>query len=62
MIVQLRSGEALRGTLTDRHRDRLELQAAELIASETGNLAEPVSIDGTVELDRDNVTWVQVTP
>lgn len=55
VLVALRSGETLRGVLLHRRPTYLILTAAWVI---DGTKETP--IDGTVEVDRDNVTWVQV--
>lgn len=56
VLVQLRSGAAMQGTLWSRHGRVLVLKGAQLF--EPG--AEPKDMDGTVVLDRDTVDWVQV--
>jgi small nuclear ribonucleoprotein (snRNP)-like protein len=56
VLVVLRSGETLRGVLLSRRPTYLVLGDVAVVdgrASET-------SIDGTVQVDRENVTWVQV--
>lgn len=55
VLVVLDSGDTFEGVLLYRLRDRLVLGAARLHrdGSET-------SVDGTVELDRARITWVQV--
>jgi len=55
LIVVLRSGETIRGTLIRRRRGQLELGMAELL--EPGGKA--TTIDGNVFLDRANIRWVQ---
>lgn len=56
VLVALRTGETLRGVLVARRPTYIVLAKA----SAVGSQVQP--IDGTVEVDRDNVTWVQVLP
>jgi hypothetical protein len=56
VLVQLRSGSAVKGALWARKGRTLVLKSATLL--EPG--AEAVSMDGDVVLDRDVVDWVQV--
>jgi hypothetical protein len=55
VLVNLRSGRAVTGTLWVRRGRLLVLKSAQLL--EPG--AEPVSMDGDVILDRDQVDFVQ---
>ncbi len=56
VLVQLRSGAAMQGTLWSRHGRTVVLKGAQLF--EPG--ADPKSMDGAVVLDRDTVDWIQV--
>lgn len=56
VLVVLKSGETLAGTLLTRRPSFIVLGNAAILAGE-----RRTKIDGTVELDRNNVTWVQVT-
>lgn len=57
MIVALRTGETVRGVLVARHRTFLSLDRVEVLHGGSGASS---TLDGTLEVDRDNVTWVQV--
>lgn len=57
VIVVLRSGETLKGVLLHRWPTTLELADATLLSGSQGQ----TKIDGTVEVDRRNVVWIQVT-
>lgn len=56
VLVVLRSGETLAGVLVARRPGYLILGHAALVSG----AERKTPIDGTVEVDRDNVTWVQV--
>lgn len=56
VLVQLRSGAAMQGTLWSRHGRTVVLKGATLL--EPG--ADKVAMDGAVVLDRDTVDWIQI--
>lgn len=56
MIVNLKSGEAIRGILTTQRGPLIEVRQAELL--ERGR--PPVPLDGSVVIERTHVTFVQV--
>lgn len=57
VIVALRTGETVRGVLVGRRPTYLQLARVEVLQ---GGGASSSTVDGTLEIDRDNVTWVQV--
>lgn len=57
VIVVLRSGETLKGVLIHRWPTTLELASASLLSGSESQ----TRIDGTVQVDRRNVVWIQVT-
>jgi hypothetical protein len=57
VIVALRTGETVRGVLVGRRPTYLQLARVEVLHGGGGASS---TIDGTLEIDRDNVTWVQV--
>lgn len=56
VLVNLRSGSAIRGVLIDGRAPILQLANAVLLEAE----AEPAKIDGTAAIDFAQVAWVQV--
>jgi small nuclear ribonucleoprotein (snRNP)-like protein len=56
VLVTLRTGETLRGVLVARHPTFLELARVEVLRGDGASS----TVDGTLQVDRDNVTWVQV--
>ncbi len=57
VLVTLRTGETLRGILVARRPTWIELARVEVLHGGDGASS---TVDGTVQIDRDNVTWVQV--
>jgi hypothetical protein len=57
VLVTLRTGETLRGILVARRPTWIELARVEVLHGAAGTSS---TVDGTVQIDRDNVTWVQV--
>lgn len=60
VLVNLRSGSAIRGVLLDGRPPLLQLTNAVLLEPDAPRTQEPPRIDGTAAIDYAQVDWVQV--